>query len=599
MAPIGSYPYSSEYLASQRFGTGVRPADDPLRLRDGSDPIGESWRRYEVDYSNIDLFDPHRISGIDAFPKVGELAHEHLPIHNSHIGEGLAGMGDYKDDMRGLGIETTLGRAYNARDARPDDKDIYDITSRRARANMAAKAAQQSMTPPSTAPIDPVATPVKASEEAKATVGTPQQAAQAAASGGSGNFFGNLTNSATGLVKTGLGAAGNIVNTATGAAGSLVNTATGAAGSLVNTATGAAGSLVNTATGAAGSLVNTATGAVGSLANTATGAAGSLANTATGAAGSLVNTATGAVGSLANTATGAATGVVNTATSTVKSVTSGFGLFGGSKKQATPAAGATAGQAAPQQQASGGGLGGILSGVLGGGKSGGGLGGILSGILGGGSNGGGLGGILSGVLGGGKSGGGIGGILSGILGGGQKQAPQAAGQTAQAPGQAQAPAGQAAPGATSGTTPEQTQKTEAIQAYFKANPQATEVPPEILSGKPAAGAGQAAPAGQASSSAGAVQAAPAPAKQAPPLPNDIQQLMSKAVKEKRSENPDNGNSTTIGLNNQGNKVYNKVEGENGYITITDYTKGIDPEKQYRYLDPHGIEISQHEFYKRT
>ena len=544
MAPIGSYPYSSEYLASQRFGTGVRPADDPLRLRDGSDPIGESWRRYEVDYSNIDLFDPHRISGIDAFPKVGELAHEHLPIHNSHIGEGLAGMGDYKDDMRGLGIETTLGRAYNARDARPDDKDIYDITSRRARANMAAKAAQQSMTPPSTAPIDPVATPVKASEEAKATVGTPQQAAQAAASGGSGNFFGNLTNSATGLVKTGLGAAGNIVNTATGAAGSLVNTATGAAGSLVNTATGA-------------------------------------------------------VGSLANTATGAATGVVNTATSTVKSVTSGFGLFGGSKKQATPAAGATAGQAAPQQQASGGGLGGILSGVLGGGKSGGGLGGILSGILGGGSNGGGLGGILSGVLGGGKSGGGIGGILSGILGGGQKQAPQAAGQTAQAPGQAQAPAGQAAPGATSGTTPEQTQKTEAIQAYFKANPQATEVPPEILSGKPAAGAGQAAPAGQASSSAGAVQAAPAPAKQAPPLPNDIQQLMSKAVKEKRSENPDNGNSTTIGLNNQGNKVYNKVEGENGYITITDYTKGIDPEKQYRYLDPHGIEISQHEFYKRT
>ena len=83
------------------------------------------------------------------------------------------------------------------------------------------------------------------------------------------------------------------------------------------------------------------------------------------------------------------------------------------------------------------------------------------------------------------------------------------------------------------------------------------------------------------------------------MPNDIQQLMSKAVKEKRSENPDNGNSTTIGLNNQGNKVYNKVEGENGYITITDYTKGIDPEKQYRYLDPHGIEISQHEFYKRT
>ncbi len=84
------------------------------------------------------------------------------------------------------------------------------------------------------------------------------------------------------------------------------------------------------------------------------------------------------------------------------------------------------------QKQSGGGIGDLLGGLLGGGQtqqaSGGGLGSILGGLLGGGggtqqASGGGLGDILGGLLGGGggtqqASGGGLGDILGGLLGGG-------------------------------------------------------------------------------------------------------------------------------------------------------------------------------------
>jgi hypothetical protein len=71
-----------------------------------------------------------------------------------------------------------------------------------------------------------------------------------------------------------------------------------------------------------------------------------------------------------------------------------------------------------------GGLGGLLSSVMGGGgqAAGGGLGGMLGSVLGGGgqSAGGGLGGMLGSVLGGGgqQAGGGLGGMLGSVLGGG-------------------------------------------------------------------------------------------------------------------------------------------------------------------------------------
>ena len=74
------------------------------------------------------------------------------------------------------------------------------------------------------------------------------------------------------------------------------------------------------------------------------------------------------------------------------------------------------------QADSGGGIGDMLGGLLGGDSNGGGLGDMLGGMFGGAKNDGGLGDMLGGLLGGGKygGGGGIGDMLGGLLGGGKR-----------------------------------------------------------------------------------------------------------------------------------------------------------------------------------